>query len=129
MSSITFTENAFAHYLYWQGQDKKTLKKINRLLKSIEGDGALEGEGKPEKLKYREGEYSRHISQNTPAGNSGGGITFLWKQKLRLSQESAIETLVLYTRAIMSPYFSFSSLMKAWTCSGLGRSSRSEERR
>lgn len=63
MSSITFTENAFAHYLYWQGQDKKTLKKINRLLKSIERDGALEGEGKPEKLKYREGEYSRHINE------------------------------------------------------------------
>ena len=29
MSKITFTERAFAEYLYWQSQDKKTLKRIN----------------------------------------------------------------------------------------------------
>ena len=33
MSKITFTERAFAEYLYWQSQDKKTLKRINALLK------------------------------------------------------------------------------------------------
>ena len=33
MSKITFTERAFAEYLYWQTQDKKTLKRINALLK------------------------------------------------------------------------------------------------
>lgn len=42
-------------------QDKKTLQKINKLLKSITRDGALEGEGKPEKLKHKDGEYSRRI--------------------------------------------------------------------
>ena len=61
MSKIIFTETGFSHYVYWQGQDRKTLKKINRLLQSISRDGVLEGEGKPEKLKHKEGEYSRRI--------------------------------------------------------------------
>lgn len=38
---ITFTEDGWSEYLYWQAQDKKTLKKINQLLQSIERDGAL----------------------------------------------------------------------------------------
>ncbi len=61
MSKIIFTEIGFSHYLYWQEQDRKTLKKINKLLQSISRDGELAGEGKPEKLKHKEGEYSRHI--------------------------------------------------------------------
>ncbi|WP_315005740.1 type II toxin-antitoxin system YoeB family toxin [uncultured Selenomonas sp.] len=51
MSNITFTETAFSQYLYWQTQDKRTLKKINRLLQSIDRDGPLNGIGKPEILK------------------------------------------------------------------------------
>ena len=47
MSGILFTEIGFAHYLYWQMQDRKTLQKISRLLKSIVRDGALAGKGKP----------------------------------------------------------------------------------
>lgn len=47
-------------YLYWQREDKKTLKKINELIKSIEREGVMEGIGKPEPLKYRDG-YSRRI--------------------------------------------------------------------
>ena len=61
MSDILFTELGFEHYVYWQLQDKKTLRKINQLLKSIERDGAMSGEGKPEKLKYADNEYSRRI--------------------------------------------------------------------
>ncbi|WP_407428026.1 Txe/YoeB family addiction module toxin [Treponema sp.] len=61
MSQIIFTETGFSHYLYWQTQDRKTLQKINKLLKSISRDGALEGEGKPEKLCHKDGEYSRRI--------------------------------------------------------------------
>ena len=61
MSKIIFTEIDFSHQVYWQTQDKKILKKINKLLQSISRDGALEGEGKPEKLKHKEGEYSRRI--------------------------------------------------------------------
>ena len=35
MSNLTFTEKAFEEYLYWQKQDKKTLKRINALLKEL----------------------------------------------------------------------------------------------
>ena len=63
MSEITFSEEGWDDYLYWQTQDKKTLQKINKLLKSISRDGALEGEGKPEKLKQKDGEYSRRIDK------------------------------------------------------------------
>ena len=33
-----FSERGFADYVYWQTTDKKILKKINRLLQSIERD-------------------------------------------------------------------------------------------
>jgi len=36
MSNITFTEPAFAQYLYWQTQDKRTLKKIKRGSNSLQ---------------------------------------------------------------------------------------------
>ena len=32
MNDFTFTQEGFQDYLYWQRQDKKTLKKINALL-------------------------------------------------------------------------------------------------
>ena len=41
---------AWEDYLYWQTQDKKTLKKINKLLVDIERNG-YHGIGKPEPLK------------------------------------------------------------------------------
>ena len=50
MSKITFAEDAWEEYLYWQTQDKKTLKKINVLLKNIQRE-PFTGEGKPEPLK------------------------------------------------------------------------------
>ena len=49
-TNITFTEQAFEEYLSWQGQDRKTLKKINALLKDI-CRSPFEGIGKPEPLK------------------------------------------------------------------------------
>ena len=60
MNDFTFTKEAWEDYMYWQMKDKKTLKRINALLKDIRSNGALEGTGKPEKLKYRAG-YSRRI--------------------------------------------------------------------
>lgn len=63
MSEITFSEEGWDDYIFWQTQDKKTVQKINKLLKSISRDGALRGEGKPEKLKHKEGEYSRRIDK------------------------------------------------------------------
>ena len=63
MSKITFTERAFAEYLYWQTQDKKTLKRINALLKDI-ARSPYEGIGKPEGLKENlSGYWSRRIVQ------------------------------------------------------------------
>ncbi len=32
-------DEAWEDYVYWQSQDKKTLKKINKLLKDIERNG------------------------------------------------------------------------------------------
>ncbi len=43
-------EEAWDDYLYWQNQDKKTLKRINRLIKDIDRNG-YSGIGKPEPLK------------------------------------------------------------------------------
>ncbi len=43
-------EKAWLEYLYWQSQDKKTLKKINNLLKDIDRNG-YNCTGKPEPLK------------------------------------------------------------------------------
>lgn len=62
MNNITFTDEAFDQYLYWQSQDRKTLRKINTLLKDIQKNGVLRGTGKPEKLKYDAG-YSRRIDE------------------------------------------------------------------
>ena len=58
---ITFTENAWQDYLYWQKTDKSLLKKINELIKDIRRD-PFEGKGKPEPLKYDlSGYWSRRI--------------------------------------------------------------------
>ena len=48
-----WSDRAWDDYLYWQFQDKKTLKKINDLIKDIERNGLSEGIGKPEPLKYK----------------------------------------------------------------------------
>lgn len=57
-----WSDEAWEEYLNWQATDKKTTKKINDLIKSVERDGAMKGIGKPEPLKYRKG-YSRRISE------------------------------------------------------------------
>lgn len=56
-----WTEKAWEDYLYWQGQDKKTLKRINQLVHDIERS-SYEGIGKPEALKGNlTGFWSRRI--------------------------------------------------------------------
>ncbi len=48
MKKIWFDE-AWEEYLYWQMQDKQTIKGINTLLKDIEW-GYFDGIGKPEPI-------------------------------------------------------------------------------
>jgi toxin YoeB len=58
-----FSDDAWADYLFWQGQDKRTLKRINQLLKEIERD-PFSGIGKPEALRGNlSGLWSRRIDQ------------------------------------------------------------------
>jgi len=59
---LSFADDAWDDYLYWQQQDKKILKKINRLIKEIERN-PFEGIGEPEPLKYNwSGYWSRRIT-------------------------------------------------------------------
>ena len=56
-------EEAWEDYIYWQTQDKKTLKKINNLLQDIERN-KYNSIGKPEPLKHLKGFWSVRIDDN-----------------------------------------------------------------
>lgn len=57
-----FASDAWEDYQYWQNHDKNKVKRINKLIKSIERDGYAYGIGKPEPLKYNlTGYWSRRI--------------------------------------------------------------------
>ncbi len=63
MSRPQFTEQAWDEFLYWHNQDRKTVKKINKLISDIIRNGPLNGIGKPEKLQGAfSGYYSRRIN-------------------------------------------------------------------
>ena len=58
---LLWDSRAWEDYLYWQTQDKKTLKRINALIRDIQR-GEIEGIGKPEPLRGNlSGWYSRRI--------------------------------------------------------------------
>jgi len=60
---LTWTEAAWDDYQYWQGQDKKTLKRLNLLLRDAMRS-PLEGIGKPEALRENlSGFWSRRINE------------------------------------------------------------------
>ncbi len=46
-----WSDEAWDDYMYWHTQDKKTVNRINKLIKSIDRN-AFDGIGKPEPLKY-----------------------------------------------------------------------------
>jgi toxin YoeB len=61
MRAISFSTVAWSDYLYWQGQDKKTLKRINALINEVIRT-PFEGTGKPEPLRGDlSGYWSRRI--------------------------------------------------------------------
>ncbi|MDC5839596.1 Txe/YoeB family addiction module toxin [Vibrio europaeus] len=58
---LSWTDDAWGDYLYWQTQDKKTLKRINKLINDVKRS-PFEGIGKPELLKENlSGLWSRRI--------------------------------------------------------------------
>lgn len=58
-----WSDAAWSEYLFWQTQDRKTLKRINQLLQDIDRNG-YDGIGKPEPLKHEyQGFWSRHIDE------------------------------------------------------------------
>ena len=60
---LKFMPRGWNDYLYWQTQDKKTLKRVNKLIQDIERNG-YEGIGKPEPLKHDlAGYWSREIDE------------------------------------------------------------------
>ena len=63
MRDLIWDSKAWQDYLYWQSQDKKTLKRINRLIQNTLTT-PLEGIGKPEPLKESlSGYWSRRIDE------------------------------------------------------------------
>lgn len=64
MNNLSFLPDAWNEYLFWQTQDRKTLKRINALLKDIMRS-PFDGTGKPEPLKGDlSGYWSRRIDDN-----------------------------------------------------------------
>jgi toxin YoeB len=60
--TVLFMDQGWEDYLYWQSHDKRTLKKINRLLKDIDRN-PFTGIGSPEPLKHALSRYwSRRIT-------------------------------------------------------------------
>ena len=63
MIRTSFHEQGWEDYEYWQTQDKKTLKKINKLIRDIKRD-PFHGIGHPEPLKHElRGWWSREIDE------------------------------------------------------------------
>lgn len=59
---ISFVDESWEDYLYWQSVDKKMLKRINLLIKDITRT-PFDGIGKPEPLKHQyAGLWSRRIN-------------------------------------------------------------------
>ncbi len=59
---LAWTKAAWSDYLYWQTQDKKTLKRINTLIRDVQRT-LFDGMGKPEPLRENlSGFWSRRIN-------------------------------------------------------------------
>lgn len=60
---VGFTLRGLDDYFYWQTEDKKTLKRVNKLITDIVRNG-YEGIGSPERLKGNLSDYwSREIDE------------------------------------------------------------------
>ena len=62
---LAWTAEGWEDYLYWQTQDRRTLKRINTIIADILRDDPFEGIGKPEPLKHAlAGAWSRRIDES-----------------------------------------------------------------
>ena len=60
---LAWTDEAWKDYVYWQSQDRKSLKRINKLIDAVKRD-PFKGIGKPEALKENlSGFWSRRIDE------------------------------------------------------------------
>lgn len=63
MLDVHFLSEGWEDYLYWQTQDKKTLRRVNALIRDIQRS-PFDGIGKPEPLKGNyQGWWSRRIDE------------------------------------------------------------------
>lgn len=61
---LAWTDEGWEDYAYWQGQDRKTLKRINTLIEDILRGDPFQGIGKPEALRHAlAGAWSRRIDE------------------------------------------------------------------
>lgn len=60
--NTTFSKTALDDLSFWALEDRKIFKRIIRLIVDIHRNGLLEGEGRPERLKYND-RYSRRINE------------------------------------------------------------------
>jgi toxin YoeB len=61
--SLAWTKEAWSDYLYWQGQDRKTLRRISKLIVDVQRS-PFQGIGKPESLQENlAGFWSRRIDE------------------------------------------------------------------
>src|SRR5665213_1333153 len=86
---LVWDEGAWEDYLWWQGQDRKTLKRINTLIKDIARNGN-DGIGKPEPLRHGfQGYWSRRITEELPSARAcrdaviGPALRQLWEGAAR----------------------------------------------
>lgn len=77
---LVFAEDAWDDYLYWQKIDRKTLRRINKLIKDVQRH-PHEGLGKPEPLRGNwAGFWSRRIDREHRLVYSVEGDTVLIAQ-------------------------------------------------
>ena len=61
---LAWTPEGWEDYVWWQGQDRKTLRRINTLIADVLRGDPFEGIGKPEALKHAlSGAWSRRIDE------------------------------------------------------------------
>lgn len=61
---LAWTDEGWEDYASWQGQDRKTLKRINTLIEDILRGDPFQGIGKPEALRHAlAGAWSRRIDE------------------------------------------------------------------